>query len=56
VQVKVAVCGHSRVLKVVMQKMVRLLLSLKEVPKPDDAADALALAIALKNFQTFKDK
>lgn len=28
-----------------VQKMVKLLLNLKEIPKPDDAADALAIAI-----------
>ncbi len=49
VQVKAAVCGHGRAAKPEMQKMVRMLLNLKEIPKPDDAADALALAIALSN-------
>jgi len=49
VQVKAAVCGHGRAAKPEMQKMVRLLLNLKEIPRPDDAADALALAIALSN-------
>lgn len=49
VQIKTAVCGHGRADKAEMQKMVQILLKLKQVPKPDDAADALALAIALSN-------
>ncbi len=49
VQVKTAVCGYGRASKPEMQKMVRILLNLKDTPKPDDAADALALAIALSN-------
>ncbi|MBU0624733.1 crossover junction endodeoxyribonuclease RuvC [Patescibacteria group bacterium] len=47
VQVKLAVCGHGCATKSEMQKMVKILLTLKETPRPDDAADALALAIAL---------
>ncbi len=43
--VKLAVSGYGRANKPQMQKMIRLLLGLKETPKPDDAADALALAI-----------
>lgn len=45
-EVKMAVCGYGRASKVQVQEMVRFLLSLKSVPKPDDAADALAVAIA----------
>ncbi len=43
--VKLAVSGYGRAAKPQMQKMTRILLGLKEIPKPDDAADALALAI-----------
>ncbi|MFH2063057.1 MAG: crossover junction endodeoxyribonuclease RuvC [bacterium] len=46
-EVKMAVCGHGAAGKPEMQKMVRMLLGLRELPKPDDAADALALALAL---------
>ena len=46
-EVKMAVCGHGAAQKKEMQKMVKMLLGLKEVPKPDDAADALAIALAL---------
>ncbi|HZK41740.1 MAG TPA: crossover junction endodeoxyribonuclease RuvC [Clostridia bacterium] len=45
VQVKLAVTGYGRAEKRQVQEMVRLLLKLKALPKPDDAADALAVAI-----------
>lgn len=48
-EVKMAVCGHGRAGKLEMQKMVQILLGLDSIPRPDDAADALALAIALAN-------
>lgn len=44
-QIKLAITGHGRADKKQMQEMVRVLLGLKEVPQPDDAADALAAAI-----------
>lgn len=37
--------GYGRASKEGVQKMLKLILNLKELPKPDDAADALALAI-----------
>jgi crossover junction endodeoxyribonuclease RuvC len=43
--VKQAVTGYGNADKAQIQEMVRLLLELAEVPKPDDAADALAVAI-----------
>ena len=43
--VKQAVTGYGRADKGQMQEMVRLLLGLAEAPRPDDAADALAVAI-----------
>jgi crossover junction endodeoxyribonuclease RuvC len=43
--VKQAVTGYGNADKAQIQEMVRLLLGLAEVPKPDDAADALAVAI-----------
>jgi crossover junction endodeoxyribonuclease RuvC len=52
--VKIAVCGHGAAAKPEVQKMVKMLLGLKEIPKPDDAADALALAIALGFTQPLK--
>jgi crossover junction endodeoxyribonuclease RuvC len=44
-QVKLAVVGYGRADKQQVQEMVRRLLCLSELPKPDDAADALAIAI-----------
>lgn len=44
-QVKQAVAGYGRASKQQVQQMVRMLLGLKEIPKPDDAADALAVSI-----------
>jgi crossover junction endodeoxyribonuclease RuvC len=44
-EVKQAVTSYGRAGKKEVQKMVRLLLNLKEDPNPDDAADALAVAI-----------
>ncbi|TQQ84234.1 crossover junction endodeoxyribonuclease RuvC [Peptacetobacter hominis] len=44
-QVKQGVCGYGRADKAQVQKMVTSFLNLKKVPKPDDVADALAIAI-----------
>ena len=43
--IKIAVTGLSRADKKQVQEMVRLILGLKEIPKPDHAADALGAAI-----------
>lgn len=44
-QVKQAVTGYGRADKKQIQQMVKMLLNLRDVPKPDDVADALAIAI-----------
>lgn len=44
-QVKQAVSTYGKADKLQVQRMVKMLLNLKEIPKPDDAADALAVAI-----------
>lgn len=44
-QVKQGVTGYGRADKKQVQQMVKALLNLKLIPKPDDAADALAIAI-----------
>lgn len=44
-QIKQAITGYGKAEKKQMQEMVRVLLQLKEIPQPDDAADALAAAI-----------
>ena len=57
-QVKQAVVGYGRADKTQVQHMTKALLSLPQIPKPDDVADALAIAVchahsyngALKNY------
>lgn len=44
-QVKVAVTGYGKAEKLQVGKMVKTLLHLKEIPKPDDVSDALAIAL-----------
>jgi len=44
-QIKQALTGYGRADKKQMQEMVRVILGLNEVPKPDDCADALAAAL-----------
>ncbi len=44
-EVKQAVAGYGGADKSQVQQMVKALLNLKTIPKPDDAADALAIAI-----------
>lgn len=44
-QVKQAVVGYGRAEKKQVQQMTKVLLNLEKVPKPDDTADALAIAI-----------
>ncbi|MFA5023698.1 MAG: crossover junction endodeoxyribonuclease RuvC [Patescibacteria group bacterium] len=48
-QVKQAVSAYGQASKRQVQKMVKLILNLKELPRPDDAADALAVAICALN-------
>lgn len=44
-QIKQSVTGYGKADKKQVQEMVRVMLNLKEVPKPDDCADALAAAL-----------
>ncbi len=44
-EVKLAVTGYGRADKQQVQRMVQLVLSMTELPRPDDAADALAVAV-----------
>lgn len=44
-QIKQSLTGYGKAEKKQVQEMVRAILKLKEIPKPDDAADALAAAI-----------
>lgn len=51
-QVKSMICGFGKARKDQVQRMVKQILNLKEIPKPDDASDALALAICAGQFGT----
>ncbi|HSX42703.1 MAG TPA: crossover junction endodeoxyribonuclease RuvC [Candidatus Saccharimonadales bacterium] len=44
-QIKQAITGYGKADKKQMQEMVRVILGISEVPKPDDAADAIATAL-----------
>jgi len=52
-QVKQAVTGYGKADKTQVQKMVKLLLKLDEPPRPDDAADALAVAICCAHTSVY---
>ena len=47
--IKEAVCGYGRAEKKQVQKMVEIILGMDHTPKPDDAADALGVAICHAN-------
>ncbi len=52
-EVKQAVAGYGSAQKRQVQEMVRTLLNLPEIPRPDDAADALAIAITHLNTKHY---
>lgn len=52
-QIKQALTGNGRAEKKQVQYMVKAILCLQDIPKPDDAADALAVAICHANFTRF---
>ncbi|MCF7820110.1 MAG: crossover junction endodeoxyribonuclease RuvC [Candidatus Pacebacteria bacterium] len=53
-QIKQSVSCYGQAQKMQVQKMVKLILGLKVLPKPDDAADALAAAICASSTLKFK--
>ncbi len=54
-QVKQAVVGYGRAEKHQVQEMVRILLALDSIPQPDDAADAVAVALChLQSFNLYR--
>lgn len=53
-QVKQAVSGYGRAEKKQVQDMIKIILGLSEAPKPDDVADALAVAICHLNSYKIK--
>jgi crossover junction endodeoxyribonuclease RuvC len=50
-EVKMAVTGYGRAGKEQVQRMVQVVLGMPSLPRPDDAADALAVAICLAHAQ-----
>lgn len=56
IQVKQAIVGYGKAEKKQVQEMVRLFLKLHEKPKPDDVADALAVAICHAHSSGLNDK
>jgi crossover junction endodeoxyribonuclease RuvC len=44
-EVKMGICGYGRADKTQVQRIIKEILALKEIPKPDDAADGLAIAV-----------
>ncbi len=55
-QIKQSLTGYGRADKVQMQKMIKSVLKLKSVPKPDDTADALAVALCHINSRRYTQK
>lgn len=51
-QVKLGVVGYGKAVKTQVMEMTRILLGLEKVPKPDDVADALAIAICHAHTST----
>jgi crossover junction endodeoxyribonuclease RuvC len=51
-QMKLALTGYGRATKNQVQEMVKRNLNLKTIPKPDDAADALAIALSYSFMST----
>ncbi|MFH1457293.1 MAG: crossover junction endodeoxyribonuclease RuvC [Patescibacteria group bacterium] len=52
-QIKQALTGYGRADKNQIQQMIKIILKLKDTPKPDDAADAIAIAICSANSNKY---
>ena len=55
-QIKQGIVGYGRAEKIQIQEMVKTILHLKEIPKPDDVADGLAAAICHAHSLKFSHK
>lgn len=55
-QVKQAVVGYGRATKEQVQSMVKILLHMDHIPRPDDAADALAVAICHVHSRAYEER
>lgn len=49
-EIKNAVCGYGKADKRMVQSMIKTIFGLKQIPKPDDAADAIAAALCSANY------
>lgn len=54
-QIKQAIVGYGRAEKKQIQEMVKFMLNLKKIPKPDDVADGLAVALTHSASLKFKE-
>ena len=54
-EIKQSVTGYGSAGKKQVQEMIRTVLNLKEIPRPDDAADALAIALCHLHSRGFQD-
>ena len=54
-EIKQSVTGYGSAGKKQVQEMIRTVLNLKKIPKPDDAADALAIALCHLHSRGFQD-
>ncbi|MDL2311020.1 crossover junction endodeoxyribonuclease RuvC [Peptostreptococcaceae bacterium OttesenSCG-928-C18] len=54
-QIKQAIVGYGRAEKKQVQEMVKTILNLNDIPKPDDAADAVAVALCHSFSNKFKE-
>ncbi|MBE5742792.1 MAG: crossover junction endodeoxyribonuclease RuvC [Clostridiales bacterium] len=54
-QIKQALTGYGRAEKIQMQMMVKTFLRLEKIPRPDDAADALAVALTHNQTRRLKN-
>lgn len=52
-QIKQSITGYGRAQKKQMQEMIKNVLKLKQIPQPDDTADALAVALCHANSRVF---
>ncbi len=55
-EVKQTIAGYGNAPKSQMQEMVKTLLNLEKIPKPDDAADACAIALTALQFAQWEDR
>lgn len=55
-EIKKAITGYGQAYKGQVQEMVKALLGLQEIPKPDDAADALAVALCHMQMYSYRSR